>query len=111
MCVFDRLLIIVSFFAEFIHTDDGVTCSDSGFMDLRNAEECSDAVNYAKSFNGNAHYVSAGFSSIDHKGCFMYSSGEMYFNTHPTGGRRSQSYSICRKGNIQFLVHYSVLGK
>ena len=33
------LSIMKSFFAEFAHTDNGVTCSDSGFIDLSTAQE------------------------------------------------------------------------
>ena len=96
--MFDGLSIMKSFFAEFVHTEKGVTCSDSGFLDLYSAEECSSAVNYAKSFNGNARYKGVFSSSISHKGCAIYDSGNMYFNPHSTGGRRSDESSICRKG-------------
>ena len=99
--MFDGLSIMTSFFAEFVHTGNGATCSDTGFMDLSTEEECSgsDAVNYAKSFDGNAHHAGALWDFVHHKGCFMYDNGEMWFNTHVTGGRRSDSTNICRKGN------------
>ena len=85
--MFDGLCIMTSFFAGIVHTGKGVTCSDSSFMDLSTAEECSNAVNYAKSFNSNANYRNLGSWSNYPKGCFIYDSGRMFFNTHLTGGR------------------------
>ena len=90
---------MTSFFAEFVHTGNNVTCSDSGFRDLSTEEECSGAVNYAKTFNGKAYYAKLTTNSFNHKGCFIYDSGAMFFNMHSTGGRRSEDTSICRKGN------------
>ena len=90
---------MTSFFAEFAHTDNGVSCSDSGLRDLSTAEECSVAVSYAKSFNSEARYRNV-YSSIKRpKGCYIWDTGAMYFNTHPTGGSSSSVASICRKGN------------
>ena len=87
-------------FAEFVHTDKGATCSDSGFMDLSTAQECSGAVTYAKSFNSKAYFDVDGSWSRYPKGCFISeSSGYMYFNTHSTGRRKSTTISICRNGN------------
>ena len=100
----------MSFFAEFVHTGNGVTCSDSGFVDLSTAEECSSAVNYAKSFNSKANYKYAGSSTASHKGCVILDSGDIYF-VYITGGEKSTATSICRKGNTYFGEHYSVLGK
>ena len=91
---------MTSFLADFVHTDNGFTCSDSGFRDLSNAQECSGAVSYTRSFNRKAHYAYALSSGTVPKGCYIWDyEGEMYFNTHPTGGRRSSVASICRKGN------------
>ena len=102
--VFDELFIITSFFAGFVHTNKGVTCSDSSLRDLSTAEECSGAVNYAKSFNSKAKYYTSGSWSNLPKGCYIYDyidSGNMYFNTHSTGGKSDSrtETSICRKGN------------
>ena len=97
--MFDGLSTMTSFFAGFTHTGNGVTCSDSGFMDLSTAEECSGAVNYAKTFNGNARYVTITDNPTNHKGCFIYDSGSMYFNVHSTGGTCDSCTSICRTGN------------
>ena len=99
--VFDGFSIMTSFFAELVHTGNGATCSDAGFMDLSTAEECSgsDAVNYAKSFDGNAHYKNVLSDGYAHKGCYMHDNGEMWFNTHITGRRRSDIFNICRKGS------------
>ena len=92
------------FFAEFVHTDYGVTCSNVGFMDLSTAEKCSGAVNYAKTFNSLANYRYAVSWSESPKGCFITDSGYIYFNTHPTGGEnrweiKDTDKRICRKGN------------
>ena len=97
--MFDGLSIMTSFFAEFVHTSDGVTCSDSGLLDLSTEEECSDAVDYAKSFNSDARYQSEVYLSTSPKGCIIYHSGSMYFNTYATGDRNNSYSSICRKGN------------
>merc|ERR1712242_296468 len=43
---------------EFVHTVNGVTCSDYGLMDLAHPQECSAAVNHAKSFNDKAIFMS-----------------------------------------------------
>ena len=86
-------------FAEFCHTGYGVTCSDSGLMDLSTAEECSGAVNYAKKFNRLAHYVFAVSWSSAPKGCFIADSGHFWFNKHSTGSRDDLRKSICKKGN------------
>ena len=90
---------MTSFFAEFLHSyKKGWSCTDMGLAHLSTAEECSGAVNYAKSFNGNAHYVRSGSFSTKLKGCFIDDSGAMFFNTHSTG-RHSEDNNICRKGN------------
>ena len=93
---------MTSFFAEseFVHTDNGVTCSDSGFRDLSTAQECSDAVNYATSFNTKAVYRTTVSTTNRPKGCYILGSGYMYFNTHPDGGRSSSVNSICWRGNM-----------
>ena len=100
--MFDGLSIMTSFFAEFVHTSDGVTCSDSGLMDLSTEEECSGAVDYAKSFNSDARYMNAVSLIGQQKGCFIFYSGKIYFNTHPSGfyyvGKDTVT-SICKKGN------------
>ena len=78
-------------------------------MDLSTAEECSGAVNYAKSFNAKVRYVTGGSYSGSHKGCLIYDSGGysyMLFNTHSHGGRSPEDTSICRKSNPQCLVHF-----
>ena len=89
-----------SFFAEFVHTDNGVTCSDSGFIDLSTAQECSGAVNYAMSFNGKTKYIGQMNLGDRPKGCIIEDSGLMYFNAHSTGLVYSYYRNICRKGNI-----------
>ena len=97
--MFDGLSIMASFLAAFVHTDNGVTCSDSGFIDLSTAQECSAALDYAMSFNSQASFLSEN-SWIDYpKGCVIFDWGGMYFNTHSTGGRTSRVASICKKGN------------
>ena len=93
--MFDGLSIVTSH----VHTASGVTCSESGFIDLSTEEECSGAVDYARSFNRNAKYRDATASSSYLKGCFILDGGFMYFNTHSTGGICSSCTSICRKGN------------
>ena len=96
--------IMTSFFAEFATTDEGLSCSDSGFRDLSTAQDCSRAVSYAKSFNSKATWLRTTDNPTNHKGCFIYDTkytGYMYFNTHSTGGRsHSIDTSICRIGNI-----------
>ena len=109
--VFDGLGIITSFFAGLVHTAKGVTCSDSSLMDLSTAEECSGAVNYAKSFNSNASFTYVGSWSRNHQGCVILDSGYIFFITQSTGGENSTSTSICRKGSTYFGVQYSLLGK
>ena len=99
------------FFAEFVSTINGVTCSDYGLMDLAHPQECSAAVNHAKSFNAKAIFMSRTDHEDRHKGCFIYDSGAMWFNTHDTGSRSSYVTSICKKGNTQFWVQLSVLIK
>ena len=87
------------FFAEFVHTDNGVTCSERGFMDLSTAQECSDAVSYAKTFNSKARYRNEGSYWDYPKGCHIWTWGNMHFNTHFIGAKDSSAASICRKGN------------
>ena len=84
-------------FAEFVHTDNGVTCSDRGFMDLSTAQECSSAVSYATSFNAKAKYVDLLTQPYYPKGCFILDMGNIYFNTHFAGQKESRSTSICKK--------------
>ena len=93
-------------FAALVHTEKGTQCSDSGLQDLSTNQECSDAFNYAKSFNGNAQYVGSGYWSRNHKGCFIYDSGLMGFNTHYSGNNRADQRSICRKGNYYASMHH-----
>merc|ERR1711997_945062 len=88
---------------KFVHTDRGVTCSDSGFVALSTAQECSGAVSYAKLFNSKARYQSEGSRSNDPKGCYIFDSGKMYFNKHPTGAKvfaNRRTINICRKGGF-----------
>ena len=101
--MFDEFSLMPSFFAEFVHTDNGVPCSDSGFMDLSTAQECSSTVSYATSFNVKANYQNSLSTVYYPKGCFILDMGNIYFNTHSTGGRQyaSDYASICRKGNTQ----------
>ena len=103
--VFDGLSIMTSFFAEFDHTENGVECSDvDGLMHLSTAQECADAVSYAKSFNSLARYDREFSSSAHPNGCIIVERtiprGIMWFNSHPTGGGdRSQFNIICKTGN------------
>jgi len=61
-------------------------------------QECSAAVSYAKSFNSKAIFMSRTDHSDRHKGCFIYDSGAVWFNTHDTGSRSSYVTSICKTG-------------
>ena len=97
--MFNGFSIMTLFFAEFVHTDNGVTCSERGFKDLSTAQECSDAVSYAKTFNSEAHYRKEGSLKSYPKGCYILGAGNMVFNTHSTGGRQPSATSICKKGN------------
>ena len=92
---------------QLVHTPDKWhTCSDSGLKQLTNEQECLDAVKYAKSFNKHAYYRETEFTSYKPKGCIIYDNGEMYFNSHPTGGdTKGSTNGICRKGNGQFRVY------
>ena len=104
--MFNGFSIMTLFFAEFVHTDNGVTCSERGFKDLTTAQECSDAVSYAKSFNSKANYRFEVEFDLNPKGCYMELSkkyprleGFMYFNQHSTGSRCSSCISICLKSS------------
>merc|ERR1711874_150417 len=83
---------------EFVYTENGVTCSDWGLKDVSHPQECSAAVSYAKSFNSKAIFMSRTDHSDRHKGCFIYDSGAVWFNTHDTGSRSSYVTGICKKG-------------
>merc|ERR1711997_888812 len=83
---------------EFVYTENGVTCSDWGLKDVSHPQECSAAVSYAKSFNSKAIFMSRTDHSDRHKGCFIYDSGAVWFNTHDTGSRSSYVTSICKTG-------------
>ena len=102
--MFEGFSIIKSFFAGFVHTERGATCSDSRFIDLSTAEECSGAVSYAKSFNSKASFKEEGSWSYNPKGCYIYDSGNMYFNTNTnsTESGKSTTISICFNGNTSF---------
>ena len=97
--MFNAFSITTSFFAEFVHTENGFTCQESGFNDLSTAQECSLVVSYAKSFNIEANYNGESDSAYRPKGCYIRSTGAMYFNKHSTGGGSSTTTSLCRKGN------------
>ena len=86
-------------FAALVHTEKGTTCSDNGFQDLSAGQECSDAINYAKSFNCDARYEYSHSWSWIPKACAIYEDGRMYFNSHPSGGNDAKYRSICKKGN------------
>ena len=107
---FDGFSIMTSFFAEYVHTDQGATCIDvDGFMYLSTAQECKDAVSYAKTIANSqgapfAHYEHDLDSTAYPKGCIMIEEsimrGSMYFNSHPLGGGDYSVYrSICKKRN------------
>merc|ERR1719291_685968 len=87
---------------EFVHTDNGVTCYDRGFMDLSTVQECSGAVDYAKSFNSKAFYSGEGNWSYKPMGCSIHDTGAIIFNKHYNGGRRNSYTSICWKGSMEF---------
>ena len=102
----DGFSIMTSFFSELVHTHKGATCSDSGFVDLSTAQECSDAVSYAKFFNSKANYRFEVEFDLNPKGCYIELSkkyprleGFMYFNQHSTGSRCSSCISICLKSS------------
>ena len=97
--LFNGFSIMTSFFVDLVHTDNGFTCSDSGFRDLSTAQECYGIVSYAKTFNSKAYYAGKESSTTRPKGCYIHVFGDMYFNTHPAGGSSSYVTSICRKGN------------
>ena len=106
----DGFSIMTSFFAEYVHTDQGATCIDvDGFRYLSTAQECKDAVRYAKTIPNSQ---GAPFARYEHeldttaypKGCIMVEEsimrGSMYFNSHPLGGGDYSVYrSICKKRN------------
>ena len=90
---------MTSFLAEFVHTENGFTCSESGFRDLSTRQQCSGAVSYARSFNSKARYVYGVHSRNRPSGCYILASGEMDYNTHSDGRGSSSTTSICMKGN------------
>ena len=100
---------MTSFFADFVHTENGVTCSESGLMDLSTAQECSSAVSYAKSFNSKAYYYSEVALRARPKGCYIRS-GAMYFNSYSTGEGSSSETSICWKNisNYECIIDNNV---
>ena len=72
-------------FLELFHTDKHQTCADRGWDVLDDADQCSDAVLYAKSFDTNARYLSELSLVGIQKGCVYFPlTGDMYFNTHAT---------------------------
>ena len=101
---------MTSFFAELALTGEGYSCFDvDGFMHLSTAQECKDAVRYAKTIPNSQ---GAPFARYEHdldstaypKGCIMIEEsimrGSMYFNSHPLGGGDYSVYrSICKKRN------------
>ena len=93
----DMILIHFSVFLRL--TNKGQTCSDISANDLYDAIECSDAVTYATSFSRFANYESTGSWDNFPKGCIIYDSGNMYFNSHSTGISASDTRSICKSGN------------
>ena len=98
--MYDGLLMMTSFFAELVHTENGVTCSDSGFINLVTEQECFDAVRYAKSFNSKIKYLGAKSFSSRPSGCFfILDYGVMYWNTNSRGQGSYSCTSICRGGN------------
>ena len=104
--------IMTSFFTEFVHTENGVTCSESGFTNIFTEEECARSVDYARSFNPKAYYEFEVNWRYKPKGCLILNDGNsgsglnyggMYFNTHITGGAPVKDFAnICRRGNSQF---------
>ena len=86
------------YFAELFHTDRGVTCSDSALIDLPHEQECFDALKYANSFHSSAKYGRKGSWGGSPKGCFIYDSGLIYFNSHLTGKNLPNARSICGSG-------------
>ena len=92
--------------AGLVHTDKGITCLDSGLMDLLTEQECSIAVHYAKSFNGNAQHIHSGSWTRKPKGCSIYDDGKMYFNTHSSGNNNANTRSICKTGNQYSSDYY-----
>ena len=68
-------------------------------MDLSTAQECRGAVNYAKSFNGDAYFYKVVSWPARHIGCSVYDDGRVLFSTHPTGDNFEHTRSICHIGN------------
>lgn len=83
--------------AQFVHTDNGVACSERGLKDVSTAEECSDAVSYAKTFNSKALYRRSQPWRTQPKGCHIWTTGAMYFNAHSIGEKHSTALSICKR--------------
>ena len=71
---------------------------DNAWSDLANDQKCAQSVSYATSVNPRANYREAGRWSNVPKGCFIYDSGSMFFNSYSSGKAKSDARSICLKG-------------
>ena len=98
-------VLAITFITDLIYTNRGVTCSESGFLDLSSEQECVDAVKYAKYFNEYAKYKKSWYRLDYPIGCFIYSDlktpgeyGHMGFN-QAQGERNTNVISICKKGD------------
>ena len=89
--------------AGLISTDKGMLCSERGFQDLLNEQECLNAVKFATSVHDKAKLVHTLNNANKPKGCYIYpTNGQMNFNYHPSGKSALTASSICKIGNKLF---------
>ena len=100
-----NVFFLLSLESPYIISPSGVLCSDSGDQDITTLQECEDA---ALSLNVNSP-TSEDLSSYP-KGCYIWGSSSVYFNTHVTGSVKDNARPICKPlGKFLVIVFWNIV--
>ena len=100
-----NIFFLLSLESPYIISPSGGLCSDSGDQDITTLQECEVA---ALSLNVNSP-TSEDLSSYP-KGCYIWGSSSVYFNTHVTGSVKDNARPICKPlGKFLMIVFWNIV--
>ena len=77
--------------SPYIISPSGGLCSDSGDQDIATLPECEVAASKL-----NVNHPTSEDTTFYPKGCYVYGSSSVYFNTHVTGSAKENARPICK---------------
>ena len=76
-------------------TDEGLACTGENLIDLDHEQECKDAIPMIQDAIPDSSFVMSGSKLYRPKGCY-FSGGNVFWNSHRTGGDCLTCRSICK---------------